>query len=214
MNIINKKLSLEEFKAYISSFNFSPLNPNKIVVHHSASPTQAEWKGSATMLSMKSFYEGKGWPSGPHLYIEENGIWLFTPMNVTGTHAKAGNTMSIGIEVIGNYTSQVWQGKTKENVLGVIHSLMDRLKLSDFSIRIHREYSQTQCPGNMITREWIINELNKYIKPQFPKEEEELRIKMDIVNKALDDANQSRIKLFKAKGKTPDKKYTIKDEPI
>lgn len=209
MNIINKKLSLEEFKAYISGFNFSPLNPNKIVVHHSASPTQAQWQGSKSMLGMKSYYEGKGWPSGPHLYIEENGIWLFTPMNVTGTHAKAGNTMSIGIEVIGNYTSQVWQGKTKENVLGVIHSLMDRLKLSDFSIRIHREYSQTQCPGAMITREWILDQLNG----DRQELEEILWVKMQAVSKVLEEANVARKNLALHKG-VPIKKYIIKDEPI
>lgn len=211
MNIINRKLNLEEFKAYISSFNFAPLNPNKIVVHHSVSPTQAQWKGSSTMLGMKSTYESKGWPSGPHLYIEENGIWLFTPMNETGTHAKAGNTMSIGIEVVGNYTDHKWEGKTKDNVLGVLRALMGRLNMGEHSIRVHREYAQTQCPGNAISREWILEELKKSVKPQFPKEEEDLRVKMDIVFKDLEEANASRKTLALLKG-VPVKKYIIKDE--
>jgi len=173
MNIVNRKLNLEEFEGYVSAMNFSPNNPNKVIVHHSFSPTQKQWKGEATMVGLKKIYEGKGWPSGPHLFIEENGIWLFSPMNQTGTHAKAGNTRSIGIEVVGDYTNVKWPEKTKENVLGAIKILLKKLNLNEDNIHVHREYSQTACPGNAITRDWIIQEcknlntMKKYEAPEW-----------------------------------------------
>ncbi len=163
MNIVNRRLSLDEFKAYINGFNFNPNNPTRIVIHHTYSPNKAQWRGEKSMLVMKGIYESKGWPSGPHLYIEDNGIWLFTPMNIMGSHATStGNPRSIGIEVVGDYTNEKWSGLTKDNVLGTVKALQKRLNLNNEVVRVHREFTQTQCPGNAISREWILEELNNF----------------------------------------------------
>lgn len=213
MNIINRKLSLDEFKAYIKSFNFSPLNPTKIVLHHTWRPTTQEWQSQKSINGLKSFYEGKGWSAGPHLFIGEDGIWLFSPMNLVGIHAGEGNTKSIGIEVVGDYDDQVWSGKTRENVIGVVKVLMEHLSIKDNGIHFHREYSSKSCPGNAIKIDWVLNELRG--DPGLDKALEEAKNAYDQKEKlawdAVNEWNKARAAYALLKG-VPIKKYTIISE--
>lgn len=210
MNIINKKLSLDDFKAYINGYNFAPLNPTKIVLHHTWRPTTQEWQGQKSINGLKSFYEGKGWSAGPHLFIAEDGIWLFSPMNLVGIHAGEGNTKSIGIEIVGDYDNQLWAGKTKENVLGAVKALMSKLGVKEDGIKFHRDYSSKSCPGNAITKEWVLSQLKS--DPALDKAIQEAQ---NVYDNALEEANKSADALSKAqaalallKGK-PIKKYII-----
>lgn len=159
MNIINRKLSLKEFETYVSTYNFGLLKPNKLVVHHTWRPTKAQWKGEKSMLGLESYYEKLGWRTGPHLFVAEDGIWLFSPMNTMGTHAGVGNANSIGIEIVGDYDAQKWEGETKKNAIGVIKVLSKHLDINNEMIKFHNDYSTKSCPGHAITKEWLFNEL-------------------------------------------------------
>lgn len=161
MKIVNKKLSLEEFKDYIRNLDFSPNNPNKLVIHHTWKPDVDDWKGQKSIDGLKKFYEDKGWSAAPHLFIAEDGIWLFTPMNERGIHAGELNERSIGIEVVGDYDHKVWAGETKINAIGAINALIGRLGLSDGDIHFHREVSEKSCPGRMINKNWLFSELRR-----------------------------------------------------
>lgn len=213
MNIINKKLSLSDFKAYISSFNFAPLNPTKIVLHHTWRPTVDQWQGQKSINGLKTFYEGKGWSAGPHLFIGPDGVWLFTPMNQTGIHASEGNYKSIGIEIVGDYDNGVWQGEIKKNVVGVVKTLMEKLHIGDDMIKFHRDYSTKTCPGKAITKEWVLSLLHESLEDPVKRKEleDDLANKMYAVSEALMKANVAREKLALFKG-VPVRKYTIKDE--
>lgn len=162
MNIVNQCLSLDQFKDYVTKYNFGRLKPSKIVVHHTWRPTVEQWQGQKSINGLKTFYEGKGWRSGPHLFVADDGIWLFTPMDTMGTHAGVGNSNSIGIEVVGDYDVEKWAGKTKDNALGVIKALMTQLNLNTEAVKFHNDYSTKSCPGHSITKEWLFRELNFY----------------------------------------------------
>ena len=132
-------------------------------------PTQADWTGQRSIDGLKAYYERKGWPAGPHLFVAEDGIWLFLPMRKDGIHAGILNSRSIGIEVVGEYDTQVWSGRTKANALGVIKALMDQLELSQGQIFFHRDVSGKTCPGSAITKEWLFSELSNYqFRPSIP----------------------------------------------
>lgn len=169
MNIINQRLTLPQFRQYIKGFDFGNNNPNKLVIHHTWKPTVDTWQGERSILGLKNYYENKGWNAGPHLFIAEDGIWLFTPMSQTGIHAGTLNLNSIGIEVVGNYDQKVWSGNTKNNTLGVIKSLLNRLELTEANIFFHRDVSGKSCPGHAITKEWLFTELKNYrLTPLIP----------------------------------------------
>lgn len=140
MKIVNKRLTLDEFKKYIENKEFYPNMPCRLVIHHTWKPTEKDWNGQKTIDGLKKYYEGKGWVSGPHVFIAPDGIWLFTDMKYQGTHAGEGNYRSIGIEVVGNYDGAKWSGKIKEQALGVIDALLNELNLGTDAIHFHREY--------------------------------------------------------------------------
>lgn len=171
MQIVNKNLNLKEFESYVKTNSFSPNDPNKLVIHHTWKPTKESWAGERTLIGIKNHYEAKGWSAGPHLFIAEDGIWLFTPMYREGVHAGVLNANSIGIEVVGDYDDKVWSGETLNNAVGAIRILMGHLNLSLDDIYFHRDVSAKTCPGKMITKQWLFNQLKMNDKaPDWAKE--------------------------------------------
>jgi len=162
MDIIGKCLTADEFKDYVSTKYFGVLSPNKIVLHHTYIPNLSQWNGLKSILGMQKVYEGKGWTTGPHLYIAPDGIWLFTDMSKNGTHAGKGNWLSIGIEMVGDYRFEKPTGIVWELTKYVITILNERLKLKSEDIKFHRDYSATECPGGAVQKDWVIEELKEY----------------------------------------------------
>lgn len=170
IKIINRRLSLDKFKDYVSKYNFGSLPADKLVIHHTWKPKKEKWAGKKTIQGLKKYYEGKGWPAGPHLFIAEDGIWLFSPMRKDGIHAGKLNHRSIGIEVVGDYDHEKWSGQTKKNALGAIKLLLEHLNITAESIYFHRDVSQKTCPGSAITKEWLFKELGlTYASPLKPE---------------------------------------------
>lgn len=169
MDIINRCLTLDEFEDYVRSYYFGSLPANKLVIHHTWRPTAEGWSGKRTIMGLKRYYEGKGWSAGPHLFIAEDGIWLFSPMRKDGIHAASLNHRSIGIEVVGDYDHKKWEGETKYNTLGVIKVLMQYLHFANKDIFFHRDASTKSCPGWAITKEWLFESLNYFQRrPRLP----------------------------------------------
>ena len=185
MKIIGKKLSRKEFTDYVNKKDFGSIPPSKMVIHHTWKPTKKEWNGSKSIEALKKYYEGLGWQAGPHIFVAEDGIWLFTDMYEVGIHAGTGNAQweangktwdgwgddfknnkliwySIGIEVVGNYDAEKWSGETKTNALHVINVLRNKLNIK--GLDFHRNYSTKSCPGASITKEWIEKELKEPTK--------------------------------------------------
>ena len=169
MEIIGRRLSLHEFQDYVRDFDFGPKLPNKLVLHHTWRPTKEGWAGEQSIQSLKAYYEKKEWPAGPHLFVAEDGIWLFSTMAKDGIHAGQLNPFSIGIEIVGDYDNTIWEGQTRYHALGVLTVLMDRLNLQRNQIFFHRDVSAKTCPGTAITKEWLFAELDNYhILPRIP----------------------------------------------
>lgn len=190
-------LTASAFAAYVQSYNFGPIPPDQIVLHHTAIPSAswarypsgAVWDDNEAGLSEAQVYQKRTrqldalrdyywhtlqWDRGPHLFIDERYIWLFTPMYNVGIHAKEGNSYhdaasrlhySIGIEVIGYYEHVTWPAPVAANVRAACHALSARLGIAlsykpgplhtpsahQGSVASHRDYNKPQCPGAAIT---------------------------------------------------------------
>jgi len=55
---INEKLSIEQWRSYISDYPFpaAPKKAARVILHHTVSPTVASWAGLATMRAMHRYY--------------------------------------------------------------------------------------------------------------------------------------------------------------
>jgi len=204
---IGKGLTADEFSSYVQGYDFGKIPPDSVVLHHTANPgTLAApypnghaWDGGESgqsadqiyqkrlrgLLNMREFYRvTRQWDRGPHLYIDERYIWLFTPMYEVGIHAKEGNSYhdsngklhySIGIEVIGNYERSPWPEPVAHNVGHAVAVLKRQLGTFDLSykpgplhtpsahihsIASHRDYNKPACPGAAITEAYYCQVIN------------------------------------------------------
>lgn len=193
---IGTGLTAQMFGQYVQSYNFGRIPPSYLVLHHTAIPSTlaarfpsgAVWDDGERGLSdaaifqkrtkqldklAKYYQDTMGWDRGPHLFIDDRFIWLFTPMNAVGIHAKEGNSYtkdgklyySIGVEVLGYYEHKTWSAAVAANVRAACQALSSRLGISlryapaplhtpaahAGQLSSHRDYNKPACPGAAIT---------------------------------------------------------------
>lgn len=191
---IGQGFSIEEFEAYVLTYDFGSILPDFLVIHHTANPAASwapsagtpNWDANEADLSaaaikakrkkqldaiMRYYRDTLHWTAGPHLFIDDRFIWLFTPMRDIGVHAAAGNSFhdpagllhySLGVEVVGNYTAHLWPTIIQHMVGRAVIALQRRLKTFDLiyrptprnrpdlhagSIALHSDFNKPECPG-------------------------------------------------------------------
>lgn len=213
---IGTPLTLVEFVAYVKVYNFGSIPPDQLVIHNTANP-DASWASLGTSDStwwdrdeaglsptairnkrqkqldaIKAYYVGLEWSAGPHLFVDERWIWLFTPMAEIGIHAKEGNSYrdttghlhyTIGIETVGWFGRNGWPPAMQALLSGAVRALRDRLRtfeiaykrapahqpaLHQGSIAFHFDYNKQSCPGAVITPAYAIPILAGASEPPAP----------------------------------------------
>src|SRR5215216_6515071 len=96
LKVEGRLFTASQFASFIKGQVMPKLNkrdqwkPKFIVLHHTGIPSIKQRPNGFTtdnMFSLADFYGvKKGWKSGPHLFVDQNGIWLFTALDRRGTH--------------------------------------------------------------------------------------------------------------------------------
>jgi len=161
-----------------------------ITLHHTYSPNASQYKGRSTILGIKkyhmqsvgasdimaNFYTSPvdnyiGWTgrslsvkNGAHAHISKP--WNSVPSDLK-TRAN-GNTQylnyySVGIETIGNLDSEnPKNSKAMKNSIKLMAILCDIYKLDiEKDLYFHRDVAYKSCPGNLVTKEWVKQEVKK-----------------------------------------------------
>lgn len=209
-NFIGKGLTDDEFAAYVNAYDFGTIPPDYVVLHHSANPctlqakepnariwdegeegkTEAEVyaRRKAQLVNIAKYYRNTlKWSRGPHLFIDDRWIWLFSPMHDRGIHALQGGNdftdaqgryhYSIGIEVVGSYTKVRWPEPVERLVGRAVAVLKRRLGTFELEYRAgaprhtakgrvgsicsHRDFNKPSCPGDAITENYYISVLQR-----------------------------------------------------
>jgi hypothetical protein len=202
---IGDGLTLEAFRTYAQRFDFGSIKPDQVVLHNTANPDatwapmnadeRIKWDRNEQTLSLSGIYTKRReqlnaimryyrdtlhWTAGPHLFVDDRWLWLFTPMDTIGVHAKEGNSYhdttgrlhyTIGIEVVGWYGKVGWPASIQAQLRGAVQVLRDVLGTFQIvykhapthtpaahqgSIAFHRDYNKPECPGALITPEYAI----------------------------------------------------------
>src|SRR5712692_11270909 len=45
----------------------------------------------------------------PHLFVADDLIWVFTPLTVSGVHSPSWNSITWGVEMVGNFDTEDFQ---------------------------------------------------------------------------------------------------------
>jgi len=162
MEIVGKAFAAVAFPAYLETLRWEAWKPTGITIHHCAAPSLAQRpKGFARahMENLAYYYGARlGWATGPHLFVDEDEIWVFTPLTVRGTHAHSFNRTDIGIEMLGNFdVEDPWSGRglaVLETTAAAVVALQRRLPEIGV-VRFHRDDPRTDktCPGTRLEKE-------------------------------------------------------------
>lgn len=164
MTVIGKKFSPPEFAEYCKTIG-KQIWVDRIVLHNTASPSLAQRPGGILtqqhIQNLKGYYEGLGWKGGPHLFVDAEGIWVFNPLDKHGTHSPSWNSISWGVEMLGDYDVEEFTSglglKVHRNAASAIASLMNLQGWgapTETNLRLHKEDPKTThaCPGKNVKK--------------------------------------------------------------
>ena len=179
---VNKKFLPDELKTYVESLSFSNWRPSFVVLHNTGAPTFAQWHdvpGETRMQNLESYYrDQQGWSAGPHLFIADDYIWAFTPLTVPGVHSPSWNSVSWGVELVGDYSKEELGAKLRSNAISALATLHGSLGLMPCTLRLHREDPETThiCPGNMVSKSDFISLVTAELGTMFAGEHPDMRV--------------------------------------
>jgi hypothetical protein len=167
--IVGLSMTADEFDSYCHTLQWVAWRPSFIVLHNTASPSLAQRpKGLSKqhIQNLETFYrDQQHWKAGPHLFIDDKQIWVFTPLTVSGTHSPSWNKVALGIEMLGDYEKEAFDSgrgqKVRSNTVAALATLCAILGIETHTMRLHREDPLTThaCPGKHVRKLEIIQEV-------------------------------------------------------
>lgn len=177
--IVGLPFSPDEFDAYCKGLNWLAWRPSFIAIHNTAVPSLAQRPAGFTkqhIKNLESYYKGLGWRAGPHLFVDDKQIWVFTPLTTTGRHSPSWNNLAIGVEMLGNYEIEPFNAgrglKVRRNAVAAVASISRRLGLDPETIRLHKEDKATThaCPGKNVGKDAFIIDVKARIRTYYDQD--------------------------------------------
>jgi len=169
--IVGERFTPPEFARYVDGLNLSKWQPDFVVLHNTWLPHLSAWgtvTGETRMRNLARYYASKGWRAGPHLFIADDFIWIFSPLTAPGTHSPSFNSQSWGVEVVGDYDVESFSGGVRSNTIAALATLHNRAGIDPASLKLHRDDPGTShhgCPGRGIVRAEVIAEVMALLHP-------------------------------------------------
>ena len=161
--IVGQGFTPDQFDQYVTTVIFGVWRPQFVVLHNTQTPKLAEWhkvSGPQRMKGLESFYKNvQKWSAGPHLFVADDLIWAFTPLNVPGVHSPSWNAISWGVEMVGDYATEPFADAVRGNVIRALAALHALVGLDPHTLKLHKEDPLTThiCPGANVNKLDVIN---------------------------------------------------------
>lgn len=165
-----------QFAEYLETVTLADWRPKFVVVHNTSVPsmkTYNSWQARKPPISdeqwmrnLEGYYKGQGWAAGPHLFVTPRSILVFSPLTSPGTHSPAWNRISWGVETVGEFDEEPFEGSIRENLIGVLAALHRKVGLdpADYAVgekglHFHKEDPRTShksCPGRNLKKPELV----------------------------------------------------------
>jgi hypothetical protein len=155
--IVAKAFTAEQFRDYVDGLVWKDWKPQFITLHNTAAPSLAQRPDGFLkqhILNLEAYYrDNRGWSAGPHLFIDDHVIWVFTPLTTPGVHSPSWNSTAIGIEMLGDYAKEEFtsgRGKNvRANAVQAIAALSKKLGFKPDAWKFHVQDTRSDhdCPG-------------------------------------------------------------------
>lgn len=168
---MGRGFAAQDFQEYARSIRLEQWRPQFVVVHNTQMPTLAEWHkkpGEQHLQYFEKYYrDTMHWSAGPHLFIADDLIWVFTALDTPGVHSPSWNAISWGVEIVGDYDLEPFSEGTRKNAVIALAALHTLGRLDPYSMRIHKEdpkTTHTYCPGKNIVKADLIQWVGARLK--------------------------------------------------
>jgi hypothetical protein len=172
--IIGQGFSPDAFQQYLDTVSFDTWRPQFVVLHNTAVPKLADWHavpGETRMRNLEAYYRDvQQWSAGPHLFVADDLIWVFTPLNTSGVHSPSWNSISWGVEMVGDYEVEAFSPAVMNNAVSALASMHATLGLDPVTLRLHKEDPRTthNCPGKNVVKADVIAQLTQALAVLHP----------------------------------------------
>lgn len=175
--IVGKSFSPGAFEQYVGTLKFGLWRPKFVVVHNTSAPDLKTWNAwqarkppiddERWAQNLVGYYrDEQHWQAGPHLFITPAGILAFSPLTGPGTHSPAWNSISWGVETVGEFEREPFAGPVRDNLIAALAILHVAGGLSPLpyergvrGLHFHKEDPKTthkSCPGrNMVKADLV-----------------------------------------------------------
>ena len=170
--IVDQQFSQFDFNQYVAGLTFDGWVPDLFVVHHTQDPSLAMLPNGLqerNIRGLESYYrDEQGWSAGPHLFVDDHGIWVFTPLTTRGVHAVSFNARGIGMEMLGDYDHEDFNSgrgaAVRDNAVAACAIVCKKLGIGPEGILGHRDDPKTTktCPGNHVDLDAFIKLVQGY----------------------------------------------------
>jgi hypothetical protein len=175
--IVGKGFTPDQFDQYVGTVPFAAWRPQFVVLHNTVVPKLSDWhsvSGDDRMRNLANFYENvQRWSAGPHLFVADDLIWVFTPLITSGVHSPSWNSVSWGVEMVGDYEVESFDPSVRDNAVSALASLHAILGLDPKTLRFHREdplTTHTGCPGQKVVKADMIQRVLDQLASRNPGE--------------------------------------------
>ncbi len=131
--------------------------PDRMTLHHTDGPqTMSLAESEAELRFIQDFHQNaRGWIDiGYHFLIDGAGnIFEGRPEGVVGAHTQGHNNGNIGIALLGTYhppKNDPWTPEQSLAIMAVGRYLAARHGVAAGTLQGHRDYNQTDCPGDIV----------------------------------------------------------------
>jgi len=187
--IVGKSFSANAFEAYVASLKFGLWRPKFVVVHNTSAPDLKTWNGWQTRKppvtdekwaqNLVGYYrDQQHWFAGPHLFITPAGILAFSPLTTPGTHSPAWNSISWGVETVGEFEHEPFTGAVRDNLVAALAILHATAGISPLpyergvrGLHFHKEDPKTthkSCPGKNMVKADLVAAVQAEIERRHP----------------------------------------------
>ena len=150
--------------------SYSSHTPKKITIHHTWRPTASQYSGSNSIKNIQNYHmDSNGWADiGYHFLIGtypnsgDTKIYQGRPENVIGAHTGGANTNNVGVNIVGDYTTEKLHSKSYSTLIQLLAWLCSHYNISTNNIYGHCDFGSTACPGTNVYK--LLSQIRKDVK--------------------------------------------------
>jgi len=177
-DIVGRSFSIFEFDEYCRGLEWTTWRPSFVVLHNTGSPTLASRPNgllASHIENLENYYRNtQKWSAGPHLFVDDKQIWVFTPLTVPGVHSPSYNSTAIGLEMLGDFETEAFNSgrglDVRCNAVAALATLSITCGIDPCLMLLHREDPKTDhaCPGANVVKSEMIDYVVEEIAARCP----------------------------------------------